>query len=87
MPKTDPNCAALRAPWEKIATELLVGRMVVQARYLTSDEQKVLGWSCGSIVLEFDNGLVVYPSADDEGNGPGAMFTSHAQHGTLPVCP
>ncbi len=37
------------------------------------------GWHTGSIhanppVFELDDGTLIYPSADPEGNGPGAIF-------------
>ena len=35
----------------------------------------------------FDDGLVIYPSMDDEGNGGGALLTNSEQTPVLPVLP
>jgi hypothetical protein len=35
-----------------------------------------MDWDRRPIVIVFDNGTAIYPSADDEGNGPGALFTN-----------
>lgn len=72
--------------WTKDAAKLLVGRKIVNVRYLTDEEQnEELGWGSKSIVLELDNGLLLYPSADDEGNDAGALFTSDEKLPTIPV--
>jgi len=35
-----------------------------------------LGWESKSIVLFLDDGSYLLSSTDDEGNGPGALFTN-----------
>jgi hypothetical protein len=45
---------------------------------------KGLYWFERGIVLELDDGTSIFPSRDDEGNGPGALFTNHD---ALPVVP
>lgn len=62
------------AEWEKRATNIYVGRKIVKARYMTHDEAEEFGWGSRPIVLELDNGSIIFPSQDDEGNGPGALF-------------
>jgi len=71
--------------WTDIATNLLVGRTIVAARYLAKDEAKRLGWHQRSVIFELDNGTLIFPSMDDEGNGAGALFTTDSKHDTLPV--
>jgi hypothetical protein len=44
-----------------------------------------LGWDKSGIVLMLDDGTYIYPSRDDEGNGAGALFTSHADLPVIPV--
>ncbi len=41
---------------------------------MTPDEQDVEGWSRPAIVIVLDDGTKIYPSRDQEGNGPGAIF-------------
>lgn len=71
--------------WSAAATNVLVGRRIVGARYLNSEEADRLGWHSRSVVFELDNGVLVFPSSDDEGNGAGSLFTTHPTFDTLPV--
>jgi len=53
----------------------LCGLKIEGVRFLTKDEMTDEGWDYGAgIALVLSNGSVIYPSADDEGNGPGALF-------------
>ena len=58
----------------------LEGTSIVKVRAMTKAEIKREGWDyCvrsdeSLIALVLSNGYVVYPSRDDEGNGPGALF-------------
>lgn len=58
------------------ATKQLVGRRIVLARYMTEDERKALAWSTSVLVLVLDDGTMLFPSRDDEGNDGGALFGS-----------
>jgi hypothetical protein len=71
--------------WTETATNLLKGRKIVRARYLTNKEAETLGWDYRCVVIELDNGLMIYPSMDDEGNNAGALFTTDPKVQTLPV--
>ena len=71
--------------WAKDAAKLLLGRRIVTVRYLTIKEIKALGWLGSSIVLQLDDGTAIYPSRDDEGNGPGALFTTNEEIPTIPA--
>lgn len=77
--------------WNDEAEARLVGRRIVSARYMSKDELCIMGWNhchSGSIVFRLDNGTVVFPSTDDEGNGPGAlMLQTPTGFHTLPVVP
>ena len=73
--------------WTLYAKNALVGRKIVRVRYLTAEEMEDMGWYSNPIVLELDNGTLVFPSADDEGNDGGALFfCSHEDpNGVIPV--
>lgn len=71
--------------WTKTAKKLLEGRKIVLVRYLDDEEAASEGWSRRSVVLQLDNGLMIFPSMDDEGNDAGALFTTDEKTPTLPV--
>jgi len=73
--------------WTQYGTEHLVGRTIKKVRYLTEAEVKGLGWYESSLVMELDDGTLVFPSRDDEGNGGGALFgqNSKGEELTFPV--
>lgn len=55
------------------------GAKILEIRELTEEELIDEGWDDFSghekpMGLVLDNGLFIYPSRDDEGNGPGALF-------------
>ena len=56
----------------------IVGRTIEEVRPLTAHELAAEGWAdwleSGAPVLVLDDGTRLYPSRDDEGNGPGALF-------------
>ena len=71
--------------WEDKASMVLAGKTIKAVRYLTQQEAKSLGWDTRSVVFELDNGVLVWASADDEGNDAGALFTTDKRVCTLPV--
>jgi hypothetical protein len=52
----------------------LVGRTIKTARYLTPQEAANCGWRHSTLVLELDDGTLLFPSSDDEGNDAGNLF-------------
>ena len=60
--------------WTDYAKKHLVGRKIVRARYLDNEEAEHLGWYHRSVLLELDDGSIVFMSKDDEGNDAGALF-------------
>jgi hypothetical protein len=59
----------------------IVGRRIVEVRPMTRPEARKEGWEpdqarspVEATVLVLDDGTILYPSRDDEGNGPGALF-------------
>ena len=73
--------------WTARAQKLLNGRTIRCATYLSTEEAKGLGWYGRALAIELDNGVVIFASQDDEGNGPGALFTSDDSLPTIPVLP
>jgi len=73
---------------EKIWTKkcrVLIGKKIVNVRYLTKKEMEYLGWYSKSLVIFFDDGTYIYPSQDDEGNDGGSLFTNIKGLLTIPV--
>ena len=73
--------------WTIYAEERLVGRKIIEVRYLTREEVSGLGWFRSALVILLDDGTFVFPSQDDEGNGAGALFGQGAkgEEMTFPV--
>lgn len=71
--------------WLHDAAPILVGRTIKRIRYLSDSERDELMWDRASIVLELDDGTLLWPSADDEGNDAGALFTTNLDMPTIPV--
>jgi len=70
--------------WSNTARESLVGRDVVDARFLTDEECKEMGWSSSSLVIslgtktidgEIASPILLYAS-NDEGNDAGFVHVS-----------
>ena len=56
-----------------------VGKSIVEVRSMTSEELQLEGWDLphSSVpVFVLDDGTLIYPSQDEEGNGPGQIFGS-----------
>ena len=73
------------AQWLNKANKLLLNRKIVQVRYLSEKEMEGLGWSYRCIVFQLDDGNLIFPSADDEGNEAGVMFTNDESLTIIPV--
>ena len=71
--------------WLTEAKEQLLNRKIVNVRYMTSEEMEQLGWYCRPVVMVLDDGNMIYPSSDDEGNNGGALFTCNEANPVLPV--
>jgi hypothetical protein len=71
----------------KEAQDFLVGKTIKAVSYLSKKEAKALGWYSRSIVIEFTDGSLAFPSRDDEGNDAGALFGQSIQGDdiTIPV--
>ena len=63
----------------------LVGRKIVEVRYMNEKEIKSYAWYESAVVLRLDDGKLLYPMQDDEGNGPGTIATTYEELPVLPV--
>lgn len=61
-----------KCQWEK-KMKPLEGRTIVRARYMDASERNELLFAHSCLVLELDDGTILFPMADDEGNDAGAM--------------
>ena len=52
----------------------LAGKKIVALRKMTKAELKREGWDEETMCLQLDDGSILYPSQDEEGNGPGALL-------------
>ncbi len=75
---TNEHINALKQRWQREAQKHLLGRRIAGVRWMTADEQEQLGWDNAAVVLELDDGTLIWPSADDEGNDAGALFGVNA---------
>ena len=77
--------AATQDRWLHNLRPILVGRTIESIRYLSDSECEDLGWFRSAIALVLDDGTTIWPSADDEGNDAGALFTSNEDMPIIPV--
>ena len=71
--------------WETNIRPILVNRTIKDIRYMTDEEVDHLGWDYSAIAIILDDGTILFPSSDDEGNNAGALFTTHDDMPTIPV--
>ena len=71
--------------WTDEALALLVNRKIVAVRYMTHEEAAENGWYARPLVIWLDDGTHFMSAADEEGNGPGAIFTNSKKTPTIPT--
>lgn len=79
------NDSELTKHWDKVASDLLLGRKITKVRYFTEEEAENMGWTGRPVAMLLDNGIWVFPSSDDEGNEGGSLFTSDDKVQALPL--
>jgi hypothetical protein len=60
--------------WNGYGKRHLVGRKIESVRWLSEEECEGMGWHSRPIALHLDDGTIIFPSKDDEGNNGGALF-------------
>ncbi len=74
----------LKAEW-RARLQPLVGRRIIGVSYLDAAEQQTLGIHYAAVKLHLDDGTLLWPMADDEGNDAGSLFIqAGTQTKTLP---
>lgn len=53
--------------------ECIIGQKITKIRSMTTQELNSEGWENGT-AIELENGTVIYPSSDEEGNDSGELF-------------
>jgi hypothetical protein len=66
---------------------MFVGSTVSKVRYQTPEEQEAHGWHRPAVVLELEDGGIIYASQDEEDNGPGTFFAVNKEGEDLYVFP
>lgn len=72
--------------WKNKAVDSLVGKTIVQVRYMTDKEAKDFGWYHRPLIIIFSDKTFMIPQRDDEGNDGGAIYYGgNPEHSILPV--
>ena len=72
--------------WNELVTKNLVGKTIVKVKWLNPKETKRLfGWDQQPCEIHLNDGTILTPSADDEGNEAGAIFTNLEGLPTIPT--
>lgn len=59
--------------WKDRAEDALIGRKIVGIQYMTKSNAEESGWYNRPIFLILDDGSILFPQSDDEGNDGGAL--------------
>jgi hypothetical protein len=59
--------------WEEQAKKVLLGKKIVMVRYMTEEEMQETGFQNVGIVIELNDGTIIWPTSDNEGNNSGAI--------------
>ena len=65
----------LNTRWETTANKILLGKKIVKIRWQTETEaHDLMGWHSRAVELHLDDGTIICPQRDDEGNDAGALL-------------
>lgn len=77
--------------WNKEAGSLLIGRTIIRAQYMTDAWAQKLEFEehmGRPLMLQLDDGTIVIPMSDDEGNSGGAIhYFGKEKSDCLPLLP
>ena len=68
------NERELNERWETTANKILLGRRIVNIKWMSEEEAEHNGWHKRPVKLMLDDGTVMIPQCDDEGNDGGAIL-------------
>ena len=81
MPKTKSK----KLTWEEKISIQLVGRRIVEVRWMTKKEADENYWDYQPVLLILDDGTALCPMSDDEGNNAGSLCHLGGEQETIPV--
>lgn len=61
----------------KKAKKQMLGRTITNIRYMSEQECNNNMWDKRGVVIELDDGNILYPMCDEEGNNSGVIGTSY----------
>ena len=71
---------------KKIIDKHIIGQKIKSVKWLTPKEtEQYFGWHYQPVEIELENGVLLNPSADDEGNNGGAISTNIRNFETIYV--
>lgn len=72
---------------ERDITIDIIGHKIVEIRPMTTEEIERENWYPGTcaVAIVLDNGVVLYPSSDYEGNDAGALFGAYPTGETFTI--
>ena len=63
----------IRGYWNEKAEKALLGKKIINVRYMTREEAEQSDWYSCPVVFELSDGTIIIPMADDEGNNGGSL--------------
>ena len=81
MPKTKSK----KLTWEEKISKQLVGRKIVQVRWMTKEEADESYWDYQPVLLILDDGTALCPMDSDEGNQAGSLAHFGGEQETILV--
>lgn len=70
--------------WNEKAADLLEGKTISKVEYMSKEEASERGFSFRPVKLVLDDGTILVPQSDDEGNDGGAVRIEREAHTKLP---
>ena len=72
--------------WNEKAKQVLLGRKIIQVKYVDTKEAKSIMWYNRPISFTLDDGTRLMVQCDDEGNDGGVLwYANKDDEGVLPV--
>ena len=74
------------ANWNKVAKTVLLGKKIVEVKYIGNKEAKDYMWGSRGVTFTLDDGTRVIAMSDDEGNNAGVLaYLNEGVDDVLPV--
>ena len=71
--------------WTNKIADGLVGKKIVKVEYLPKKYMEEWMWDKRPITIHLEDGTILIPQMDDEGNDGGAIWTNVNDVGVIPV--